>query len=361
MTPMRILVDSLADEGLTNSQMTNAREIIRRLDSARFHVSVFCAGAPDRSIRQRPNTRLVALPRRRRTVTILREFVMGRHDILFYVKSSPASRFYLAWRRRWKDKRITIGTIESQSDLQNEPTVAPEAVYLWERTVLRCDYLFSNSQSVKQSLQREYHLPSEIVPTGVDTSFFTPAWDRPANPRGRVLFVGSLRPFKQPQLLLDAAARFSEADFVLAGEGLMADELKARIEREQLRNVTLIGLLGAERLKQQYQQADIFLFPSAWEGSPKVLLEAAACGLPVIARQNYQPETVVHGETGYLVGSDDEVFARLQELLSQPDQRRKFGEAGRNHSELFDWGPITRRWEEVFLDLMSRQTAARAA
>ena len=44
-----------------------------------------------------------------------------------------------------------------------------------------------------------------------------------------------------------------------------------------------------------------------------------------------------------------------------PDQRRKFGEAGRKHSERFDWDPITRRWEEVFLDLMSRKTAARAA
>ena len=319
MTPVRILVDSLADQGLTNAQMSNAREIIRRLDSERFHVSIFCGSVPDCNIAQRPNTRLVPLPQRRRTVRILREFLLGRHDILFYVKSSPASRFYLTWRRGWKDRRITVGTIESQSDVRNEPTITPEAVDLWERTVLRCDYLFSNSRSVKQSLQREYNLPSEIVPTGVNTSFFTPAWGRPANARPRVLFVGSLRPFKQPQLLLNAAARFPEADFFLVGEGLMADELKARIEREQIRNATLTGLLGAEQLKEQYQKADIFLFPSAWEGSPKVLLEAAACGLPVIARQDYLPETVIHGETGFLAGSDREVFAQLQELLSHPE------------------------------------------
>jgi len=356
MTPVRILVDSLADQGLTNAQMSNAREIIRRLDSERFHVSIFCGSVPDCNIAQRPNTRLVPLPQRRRTVRILREFLLGRHDILFYVKSSPASRFYLTWRRGWKDRRITVGTIESQSDVRNEPTITPEAVDLWERTVLRCDYLFSNSRSVKQSLQREYNLPSEIVPTGVNTSFFTPAWGRPANARPRVLFVGSLRPFKQPQLLLNAAARFPEADFFLVGEGLMADELKARIEREQIRNATLTGLLGSEQLKEQYQKADIFLFPSAWEGSPKVLLEAAACGLPVIARQDYLPETVIHGETGFLAGSDREVFAQLQELLSHPEQRRKFGEAGRKHSEQFDWDPITRRWEEVFLDLMSKKT-----
>jgi glycosyltransferase involved in cell wall biosynthesis len=361
MTLVRILVDSLADRGLTNAQMTNAREIIRRLDPARFHVSVFCRGKPEDSIAQRPNTRLIPLPRRRQTVRIFGEFVFGRHDILFYMKSAPASRLYLGLRSRWKDSRVTVGTVESQSDLRNEPTVAPEAVRLWEKTVLRCDYLFSNSQSVKQSLQREYDLPSEIVPTGVDSRFFTPDWGRVPNARPRVLFVGSLRPFKGPQTLLDAAVRFPTVDFVIAGEGLMAAELKVRIEREHLRNVTLAGLLDADQLKQQYQNADIFVFPSKWEGSPKVLLEAAASGLPVIARNNYRPESVVDGETGFLVDSDDELFARLEELLSHPNQRRRLGVAGRKHSVQFDWDPITRRWEEVFLDLISRRTAARAA
>jgi glycosyltransferase involved in cell wall biosynthesis len=360
MPPVRILVDSLADHGLTNAQMGNAREIIRRLDSDRFHVSVFCASTTDTGIERRPNTRLIFLPERRQTIRILREFVLGNHDILFYVKASPASRVYLGLHQRWKDRRITIGSVESQSDLRNEATIAAEAVRLWERTVLRCDYLYSNSQAVKQSLHREYGLSSEVVPTGVDTKFFTPLWDRPAKSRLRVLFVGSLRPFKQPQLLLEAAVRFPEAEFVIVGDGQMAGELKARIEREKLSNVTLPGLLGSESLKHQYQQADIFLFPSQWEGSPKVLLEAASCGLPVIARNYYQPETVVDGETGYLVGSDYELFARLKELLTDPDLRRKFGEAGRRHSLRFDWDPITRQWEEIFLDLMSQKTARAA-
>ncbi len=360
IAPVRILVDSLADQGLTNSQMTNAREIIRRLDSDRFHVSVFCAGDPDSAIKQRPNTRLVPLPQARRTVRILREFVLGPHEILFYVKSSPASRLYMGLRKKWKDRRITVGTVESQSDLHNEPTVAPEAVRLWERTVLRCDYLFSNSQSVKESLRRGYNLPSEVVPTGVDTRFFTPAWDRPANSRPQVLFVGSLRAFKHPQLLLDAASRIPDADFVIAGAGEMSQQLQQRIEEQHLGNARLVGFLDAERLRQQYQRADIFLFPSTWEGSPKVLLEAAACGMPVIARKNYRPETVVDGKTGYLVASDDELYLRLGELLSSPVQRRKFGAAGRRHSELFDWDPITRRWEEIFWGLMA-QKGARAA
>jgi len=170
-----------------------------------------------------------------------------------------------------------------------------------------------------------------------------------------------LRPFKGPQLMLDAAARFPEADFLLAGAGAMHAELKDRVQRERLTNVHLLGLLKADDLRREYQNSDIFFFPSTWEGSPKVILEAAACGLPVIARKNYLPETVIGGETGYLAGNDAELFRGLEELLRSPDLREKFGRAGRRHAEKFDWRPMTRRWEEIFLKLTSRRTFSSAA
>jgi glycosyltransferase involved in cell wall biosynthesis len=361
MKMIRILVDSFADEGLLNAQMSNAREIIRRLDPALFHISTFCVDEPDPHIADRPNTRLIRLPRKGQTVRIFREFVLGTHEILFYVKASPASKWYLRLRRNWKDNRITVGTVESRCDLRNEPTIAPKAVSLWEHTVLRCDYLFSNSRAVRQSLQSEYGLKSQIVPTGVDTKFFEPLGNRPPNVRPRVLFVGSLRPFKQPQLLLDAALRFREADFVIAGDGPMASQLKDRIQHESIGNVRLAGSLGAEQLRREYQQADVFLFPSLWEGSPKVVLEATACALPVIARKDYEPETIINGQTGYLVACDQELFQRLEELLRSPKLRQEFGVAGREHSKQFDWDVLTSCWQEIFRRLTSKKARSQAA
>jgi glycosyltransferase involved in cell wall biosynthesis len=351
MRPIRILVDSFADGDALNAQMRNARDIISRLDPARFHVSTFVLGAPDIRLVHRPETRLIHLPHRRQTPRILKEFIWGRHDILFYVKASPAEKIYLKCRPKWLDKRVVIGTVESQSDLRNEPTIKPEQVRLWEQTVLRCDFLFSNSSSVRASLKKEYGLSSEIVPTGVDTKFFTPAWDRPPNGRSRVLFVGSLRPFKGPQLLLQAAAKFSTLDFVIVGEGMLRRELELRVKEERLNNVQLAGSLDADALRLQYRKADIFLFPSRWEGSPKVILEASACGLPVIARRDYQPETVLDCATGYLGSSDDELLEHLKRLSGSPELRRDMGRAARAHSERFDWDLITRRWEEIFLRL----------
>jgi glycosyltransferase involved in cell wall biosynthesis len=328
--------------------MGNAREIACRLDCARFHVSMFVSGEPDPRLAQRPNTRLIRLPKRRQTVRILREFLWGDHEILFYLKSSPASWSYMSLRNVWKDGRSVIGTMESQSDLRNEPTIAESAVRMWERTVLKSDYVFSNSLCVQKSLTREYGVYSEIVPTGVDTKFFTPDWQREANARPRVLFVGSLRPFKQPQLLLDAALRFPQADFRIVGEGHLGQELKKRVERERLTNVSLLGVKDAEQLRTEYRRSDVFLFPSAWEGSPKVILEAAACGLPVIARNTYVPETVVHGVTGYQAASDSEISSFLEALLVSAELREKLGRNGRRHSLAYDWGLIASQWAEVF-------------
>jgi glycosyltransferase involved in cell wall biosynthesis len=286
---------------------------------------------------------------------------LGSHEILFYMKASPASRWYSDLRRKWRDRRTTIGTIESQSDMSNEPTVTAESIRTWEQTVLRCDYLFSNSRSVQGSLEREHGLKSEIIPTGVDTRFFTPDWERPRNWRTRVLFVGALRPFKHPQFLLTAAARFPDADFRIAGDGQLAAELTERIAREGLRNVGILGSLSAEKLREEYQQADVFLFPSEWEGSPKVILEAAACGLPVIVRNNYSPETVLHDVTGFQAGSDEELFSSLNLLLTNPELRKKLGHCGRLHSQRYDWDLITEQWEEAFEQVAGKQELRKAS
>src|SRR5207245_11239987 len=117
--------------------------------------------------------------------------------------------------------------------------------------------------------------------------------------------------------------------------------------------VLLLGLLYAHALRKDYRRADIFLFPSLWECSPKVILEAAASGLPVIARNSYSPETVVHGVTGYQASSDSEIFSFLEALLASPELRTKLGRNGRQHSLTYDWDLISARWSEAFERLVA--------
>ncbi len=350
MKPIAILVDSLADEGLINAQMINAQEIVRRLDSDEFSVTMFVHGHPAAEIAARPNTRLIQLPDRLQTVRLLAQFLGGSQSIVFYLKPSPAAQWFIKFRRLLRDRSLIVGTIESQSDWRDQ-TIHPRTIWLVEQTVLRCDYLFSNSAFVKRSLATNYSLESEVVPTGVDTDFFTPDWERAANARPRVLFVGALRTFKGPQVVLAAAERFPQADFVVVGDGIMAQELRQRAEA--LANVTMLGSLGRKAVREQYRAADIFLFPSRWEGSPRVLMEAAASGLPVIARKDYQPESVIDGKTGFLAASDDELMIRLSQLLASQDLCRALGHSARAHMARFSWNVITREWESIFRRLAS--------
>jgi glycosyltransferase involved in cell wall biosynthesis len=348
VTPVKILVDSFADDGLTNAQMINAREIVSRLDSDRFSVAMFVRDVPAPEILARPNTHLIHVSPRLQTLPILARFLFGPQDILFYLKASPATRWYFKLRRRNRSRCAVIGAVESQMDFRGQPTT-PQMIRLIEETVLQCDYLFSNSANVKRSLEENYRLPSEVVPTGVDTEFFTPNWERTPNARPRVLFVGALRNFKGPQVVLDAAQRYPQADFVLVGDGVMREELRERAK--SLSNVEIRGTLGRAAIREEYRNADIFMFPSRWEGSPRVLMEAAASGLPVIARKDYRPESVMDGSTGFLVGNDNEIIEVLAQLIADSDLRRRLGESGRSHIARFSWDVITRQWEEIFIRL----------
>lgn len=353
MSLIRILVDSFADKCLTNAQMTNARDIVHHLDPEKFHVSIFHVDEPDVRVVRRPNTRLISLPLHRQTPRILREFIFGKHDLVFYLKASPASKWYLRSRRLWKDKRPVVGTVEAICSPHEMSAAPPEWLRLWQQTILRSDYLFSNTEVVKQSLEEMYGLFSGVVATGVDTVFFSPGRECPANPRVQVMFAGSIREYKEPQTVVKAAGLFPEADFVIVGQGILSGELQQRVQREGLTNVRFTGPLSREALRAAYHEADIFFYPSRWEGSPKVIMEAAACGLPVIVRDDYKPDSVINGQTGFVVTSDQELFARLAELLRRPDLRRTLGQAGREHVKKFDWAPVTRQWEEVFLRILS--------
>jgi glycosyltransferase involved in cell wall biosynthesis len=269
----------------------------------------------------------------------------GGHDILFYLKASPASRWFMKLRSMCGRRCAVVGTMESQSNWQDD-SISPRAVRLFEGTILRCDYLFSNSESVRRSLETNYRITSQVIPTGVDTEFFTPNWSKPPSLRPRVLFVGSLRSFKGPQVVLDAAERHRGADFIIVGDGPMAGELKRRAKN--LPNVAMMGSLARSAVREQYRNADIFFFPSRWEGSPRVLMEAAASGLPAVAQRSYQPESVIDGETGYLDGDDEQMMDRLGTLIAQPGLRLAFGKSARQHIAKFNWDLITRRWEAAF-------------
>jgi glycosyltransferase involved in cell wall biosynthesis len=182
-----------------------------------------------------------------------------------------------------------------------------------------------------------------VIPNGVDTDRFFP---RPRDPvrleqlgvpreAKTVGLVAVLRPEKNHELFLRAAAlvrrQVPQAHFVLVGNGPQ----RAALERltAELDLGAAVHFLGARSdVPDLLSLFDVFALTSKIEASPVSILEAQACGVPVVAtRVGSIPESVIDGETGLLVSSEDieGVAAAITRILRSPALARSLGAAER--------------------------------
>jgi glycosyltransferase involved in cell wall biosynthesis len=150
-------------------------------------------------------------------------------------------------------------------------------------------------------------------------------------PRQGLLFVGRLSPEKGVAVLADAAASFAQGVLRVAGDGPMADRLRG------CPGATLLGALAPAAVTQEMSRALALLLPSIWyENFPRTVVEAFACGLPVIAsRIGALAGIVEDGVTGLLFepGNANDLAARCTWALENPDRMAAMGRAARSTYE----------------------------
>jgi glycosyltransferase involved in cell wall biosynthesis len=118
-----------------------------------------------------------------------------------------------------------------------------------------------------------------------------------------LLNVGSLSDQKNQQILIHAMSDIADAVLVLAGDGPLTTEFE-RIAQPLGERVRLLGRVGIDEIADVYAMADVFVFPSRYEGRPLALLEAATAGLPIVASPI--PENVeVVGDAAHYVDDND--------------------------------------------------------
>jgi len=189
----------------------------------------------------------------------------------------------------------------------------------------------------------------EIVPPGLDR-FAEP--EDPASGPVRLLSVGTIIPRKGHVLLVAALARLESPDWHLTIIGSLERDpacvrsLRAAIVEHGLgARVSLPGEYPPDRLPDAYRAADIFVLPSFHEGYGMVYAEAMAHGLPIIATDaGAIPDTVPPG-AGILVppGDVEALATALQNLIEDPQWRRRLGRAGRLRARsLPDWAESAR-------------------
>lgn len=171
----------------------------------------------------------------------------------------------------------------------------------WSRA---SDVYVANSTFVAERIERAYGRSSIVIHPPIDTELWCPG----PEPRGDYFLVaGRLVGYKKPMIAVEAARRIG-ARVVVAGDGPALKE----IERLGDPNVQIIRSPGDEALRDLYRQARALVFPGV-EDFGMTLLEAQACGTPVIARAaGGALDSVVEGVTGVFVnGGTADAFAEV--------------------------------------------------
>jgi glycosyltransferase involved in cell wall biosynthesis len=190
-----------------------------------------------------------------------------------------------------------------------------------------------------------------VIPFGADTALFRPAPAQREHGALRFLFAGSFTARKGVPVLLEAWRQLapSDASLDLAGTGA----LPASVRRTLPPSVRLLGALGRDALAGAMAQADVFVFPSLFEGLALVQLEAAAAGLPIIGTTASGAEDVVEpGVTGEVIPAGDvaALAGVLERLIRRPQDVRAMQRRARERSAQWGWAAYGHRWAEFLAE-----------
>lgn len=144
--------------------------------------------------------------------------------------------------------------------------------------------------------------------------------------------------------------------FVICGEGSLADKVENTIKAEDIEaHVRLMGWIAHEDVPQYLNELKMLLLPSFTEGLPNVILEAMACGTPVLATPvGAIPDIIKDGETGFLLKSNDpeHIADRIVELLGKPELLEKVSVNAYNYvRENFSYEKTLEAWRKILEQL----------
>jgi glycosyltransferase involved in cell wall biosynthesis len=200
-----------------------------------------------------------------------------------------------------------------------------------------------------------------VIPYGSDTERFRPAPLPHRQEKGddkvfRLLFVGQIGERKGMSHLLKAYKTFRRPDteLHLVGDYVSGAEAVYAPYREIYKHTANVP---QKQLPDLFRAADVFVFPTLVEGMGMVVLEAMACGIPVIVTPNGPGDVVRDGVDGYVVPpcDADAIVERLERLYAEPELRAEMGRNARRQAESWSWARYARTAAETVLGLERSQ------
>jgi glycosyltransferase involved in cell wall biosynthesis len=211
----------------------------------------------------------------------------------------------------------------------------------------------ANSQGLKElALMTDPQQKIEVICNGIDTGLFKPK--KTADGIFRILCVARLIERKGIRYLIEATAKllktYPNIKLILVGEGNI--ELKLRedvFQRGITEQVEFMGLVSQAKLPEIYNQAGVFVLPSLNEGMSNTVLEAMACGLPIIATDTGGTAELLRGN-GFCIPLRDSgaIYDCCLKLIEDENLRQAMGRKSREIAEGMSWRSIAAEYLSLY-------------
>ena len=226
------------------------------------------------------------------------------------------------------------------------------------------DKVTSVSFNTKKELMHYFSLEENgirVIGNGVDESFFHPKKVKEEDLS--ILYAGRLD-YKKGLIELVHSAKeicmiYSDVIYKIVGMGPLYNELRSLIKNEGLHDkFRFYGHVDRNTLRELYRESSVFILPSYYEGLPNVILEAMACGLPIVATKvGGIAEVLHHRVNGLLISPGDEkaITDSLDQLLGDDDLRYRMGTISRLEVEKhYTWGSISDQYLQLYEELLDQ-------
>jgi len=261
------------------------------------------------------------------------------------------------------------------SDINVYPNYKPLTLNLTKKAISNIDQLISVSQSLK-FVAESIALPKreiEVVYMGCDINKFINNKESRKNIREKLyispkevvlLFVGSLLKQKGIFDLVEAFnqtyKKYKNLRLIFVGKGFAYSEIVNKLNELQFKNkIYIVGEKSHNKIPDWLNASDIFVFPSHSEGLPNVVIEAMACGKPVIATKvGGIPEAVQDGKSGILIEKGDikALSNAINYLIRNKQIRISMGNKGRKIvEEKFTWNKSSKILRKIYDEVLLRQ------
>jgi len=242
------------------------------------------------------------------------------------------------------------------SEKRNKPLWKIKLIYLTEKIAYKsADEIILTSKEDKEFVEKRFKIPSskiEVIPNYIDVDLFKPL-DIPKE-KNRIIFIGRLEEQKNLFNLIEAITNLP-AKLVLVGSGSLKEKLK-KFSKEKKANVEFKKNIANEKLPEELNKSEIFILPSLYEGCPKTLLEAMACGLSCIGT-NVEgiKEILKHKENGYLCKTDvNSIKKAISEVLNDKALQQEISQnAKQTILENFNLEKVIKKELDVYKEIIT--------